>query len=617
MVSPFRQFLARFTRTTAAPPAGWDARQSAVITAPAGDRLLVDGGPGTGKTAVACARVAHLVQERGLAPEAVWLVSFTRTAVREIRDRIAAAIGDPVQAERIRIATLDSLAWSIRPDLDGDEAEGSYDDAILRVLELVRAGSGIARDLAEVAHVIVDEAHDIVGRRADLVVAILERLPRQCGVTVFIDEAQAIYGFADHAMGWGQDPLVDRLRAMDGLCETALDTVFRSRSSIFREVRGRVLDQGLSPARRLARARAEIRRLADGTPAPRAAGGDDTLVLFRRRAEVLEASAGLHADGVPHRLRLSGQPVGLVPWLAAALGEVAAPSLGKDQFAACWESVAGKLAGPGRDEAWDILRRTGWAADGSVDMALLRRRLAGPQPPIELCLAETGWRGPILGTIHASKGREADVVHLMLPPESAGGADAAEEARVLFVGATRARHTLLVGHGGACPAAKLPSGRLWRRTGGGGMVEIGRDGDVDAEGLAGKRWFADSSRVRAAQRELLDLAGTLAPLDARLDRAGGWAWRIAAAEGAATLAVLAPQAADDLAEICRMLSAGGRAAAIDGIRLMGLATLAAAPGHSSTLHRPWSDSGLLLAPVIAAYAPLRFPVDRDAAGRHP
>ena len=29
--------------------------------------------------------------------------------------------------------------------------------------------------------------------------------------------------------------------------------------------------------------------------------------------------------------------------------------------------------------------------------------------------AELGLRGPIVGTIHASKGREADTVHLMLP----------------------------------------------------------------------------------------------------------------------------------------------------------------------------------------------------------
>jgi hypothetical protein len=603
MVSPFRRLLARFARApaAAAPPDGWDARQAAVIAAPAAERLLVDGGPGTGKTAVACARVAHLIGAGGLKPDSVWLISFTRTAVREIRDRIAAAIGDAAVAERIRIATLDSLAWSIDPDIDGDEAEGAYDEAIDRVLGLVRAGLPALRTAA---HVIVDEAHDIVGRRADLVVAILERLPPDCGVTVFIDEAQAIYGFSGHAAGWDQDPLVERLRAMDGLAETALETVFRSRSSIFREVRARVLDQDLAPARRLARAQAEIRRLADGAAA---VPGDGDLVLFRRRVEVLEASSRLHAAGIPHRLRLSGQPVGLAPWLAAVLGEVPSSRLGRDAFLARWP--AGPLPLPDRDHAWEVLRRIGWGADGTVDMDLLRRRLAGPQPPLELCLAETGWRGPILGTIHASKGREADIVHLMLPAARNGGGDAAEEARVLFVGATRARRRLLIGDSPACAAQRLPSGRLWRREGAGAVVEIGRDGDVDAEGLAGRRWFAEAAQAHAAQRRLGDLAGNLAPLEAARDAAGGWAWRLMA--GDALLAVLSERASEDLEDIARALSAGGRACRLDGLRLMGVATLAVAPGRTGDLYPPWRESGLILTPVITALARFTIRPNRD------
>ena len=68
-------------------PAGWDNLQSAVIQAPASSRILVNGGPGTGKTAVACARITHLV-ESGIAPSRIRVVSFTRTAIREVRERI-------------------------------------------------------------------------------------------------------------------------------------------------------------------------------------------------------------------------------------------------------------------------------------------------------------------------------------------------------------------------------------------------------------------------------------------------------------------------------------------------------------------------------------------------
>ena len=55
-----------------------------------------------------------------------------------------------------------------------------------------------AEYLESVEHLVVDEAQDIVGIRAELlVVEIIRKLSSSCGVTVFADEAQAIYGFAD------------------------------------------------------------------------------------------------------------------------------------------------------------------------------------------------------------------------------------------------------------------------------------------------------------------------------------------------------------------------------------------------------------------------------------
>lgn len=65
----------------------WDSAQIKVIEESVSSRILVSAGPGMGKTAVACARVAHMI-EQGVPASGIWLISFTRTAVREIRDRI-------------------------------------------------------------------------------------------------------------------------------------------------------------------------------------------------------------------------------------------------------------------------------------------------------------------------------------------------------------------------------------------------------------------------------------------------------------------------------------------------------------------------------------------------
>ena len=126
----------------------WDRSQRDVIDAPQEDRLLVGAGPGTGKTAVACARVSQLIDQDGLEPSRIWLISFTRTAVREIRDRIAAYLEDASAAYAVKIATLDSHAWTIHSGFD-DEARilGSYEENIERVLELVREDESVAEYL--------------------------------------------------------------------------------------------------------------------------------------------------------------------------------------------------------------------------------------------------------------------------------------------------------------------------------------------------------------------------------------------------------------------------------------------------------------------------------------
>jgi superfamily I DNA/RNA helicase len=45
----------------------WDKSQREVIDTPPEDRLLVGAGPGTGKTAVACARVSQLIDSDSMA----------------------------------------------------------------------------------------------------------------------------------------------------------------------------------------------------------------------------------------------------------------------------------------------------------------------------------------------------------------------------------------------------------------------------------------------------------------------------------------------------------------------------------------------------------------------
>lgn len=624
------------------PPAliEWDRSQRAVIDAPPDDRLLVGAGPGTGKTAVACARVSQLIDQEGLEPSRICLISFTRTAVREIRDRIAAYLEDAAAAYAVKIATLDSHAWTIHSGFDeAAKLLGSYEENIERVLELVREDSDVAEYLEGIEHLVVDEAQDIVGIRADLVVEIIRKLSSSCGVTVFADEAQAIYGFADdrevRAGEIAEPPLPGKIRegAAAEFRECALTEVHRTGSpqllTIFSDTRRKVLTAGGESGAKLDEIMDEVIRLAHGE-APRiddaaVAQLDDAFILYRRRCDVLLTSSLLIQNGVAHRVRMSGLPVCLAPWIGATLSEYTQPDLNRDAFMALWaDRVHGTFLGTcTADEAWEHLVRIAGRTQLAIDMRLLRRRLGRRQPPAELCHSEFGLRGPIVGTIHASKGREADTVHLMLPKLRGESIDQDEEARVVFVGATRGRSRLLIGRGYRQLASRVEgSGRAYcLQTRDGkprAQIEIGRDNDIAAEGVSGRQFFLSPDAVSAAQDRIRSLADETVSLVAESDRSADFAYRLKEDGQGRCLAVLSQCVNADLFSVSNAIRAklgGTQRRPPDTIRhlhVRGVRTLVL-PQDSpecEALHEPYRSSGIMLAPLVLGYTTAFFPYSR-------
>ncbi len=281
---------------------GSDPAQEAVIHAEVDARIVVAAGPGTGKTWVACRRVSGLIAN-GIPASRIWMISFTRTAVVEIRQRIAAALEDPADAASVRIATLDSHAWSLQYGFATDAAlTGSFDEGISRTVATLTNDPDAADYLGRLRHLVIDEGQDIVGIRQDLILAMVDAVDDRCGVTAFIDDAQAIYDFTEEARGKVMTgPTLGAQMRDRGFQDLALSRVHRTDcpklKAIFTAVRSDVLDTAMRPERRAERVRAEVVRLAHADAGEArdfdiVAARDDALVLFRRRADC-SASAPL------------------------------------------------------------------------------------------------------------------------------------------------------------------------------------------------------------------------------------------------------------------------------------------------------------------------------------
>src|SRR6266849_6505880 len=85
-------------------------QQRLAIEAPLGPVLVV-AGPGAGKTFCLIARINHLINTRGLAPERICAVTFTNRAAEEIAVRLKHTLGD--RAESVTRGTIHALCLAL------------------------------------------------------------------------------------------------------------------------------------------------------------------------------------------------------------------------------------------------------------------------------------------------------------------------------------------------------------------------------------------------------------------------------------------------------------------------------------------------------------------------
>ena len=604
----------------------WNQEQISIIEANGTQRLLVDGGPGTGKTAVLSARIAHLIDKFNFAPSNILVISFTRTAVAELRNRLSTYLINKKDAFGIKVATIDSHAWSLNAGFDAAASmSGSFNSNINNVIELVKRHEGVFEYLRSMSHVFIDESQDVVANRLELMLELINAIPKEAGVTIFSDEAQSIYGFSgklNDAKINGTLPS-NLVKYFEDFKRTELTKIHRTTKQnlceIYTDAREILKSDSqpkeiLSSVRKLIRAKRDAKApTIDDLPTFTKSLVGETFILFRTRGEALYAANVFFAQNSACRLRLSGLPHVIHPWIAAIFSECVSTSLGKEDFYQKWEELLFDKIDLNVDKSWNLLVHHFGLSQEKIDVSYMRRRLSSVSPPIEFCLPEFGGKGPVIGTIHTSKGRESDNVIFYFPKIQAyiinKFEECMEEARTVFVGATRTKSLLFIGD------AELTTGRTHKKSGRAyrevGLrlnsinIEVGRTKDINADDLTGLDVFTTKLDAKKSQEALTQINSTRKYLKVLAERfKSEKKFKVHSKNDENILFTISSDFTYDLRDIVRELRVKNHGWDLAGLQIVGARTLVLNEEdlRLQRLHKPWSESGIMVAPLLIGFS---------------
>ncbi len=604
----------------------WSEEQLNIIQQPSNTRMIVDAGPGTGKTATLSARIAWLIDSQHIEPNTIWVISFTRTAVKELRNRIGDYINDQSKVFSIKTATLDAYAWSIQSGFNLEaKLSGSFNSNISEATNLIKENSGVFEYISTARHLFIDESQDIVANRVELTLELINALSENSGVTIFSDDAQAIYDWQESQSSIkGNLPSNVKLyfdnfnffelKKIHRTDDQKLIKIFEDGRDILKSDRNEKIK--FNALKKIIFSENDIiKNSFENDLEKNNFTNPNSFLLFRSRGDVFKAASGI--KNFPFRLRISGMPHAIHSYIGIIFWDFLEEVITREKFMNLWTERISNNSRFNREIAWTQLINNFGKTSDSVDVQLMNIRLSGISPPIDFCDSEYGFEGPIIGTIHASKGREADKVHLYFnftdDPVLKKYSTNLSEAKVMYVGATRAKKELIIGRGHIV-SAKTSGSRAYTED---LMyqslinVEIGKSDDITADGLVGKKLFHNYANALLAQKYLQLNSEKLLKGNVRLHNTNPDLYDppITFDEYPDVLVgYLSDEFKRSMKTITYQFKCRYYRSVTTAIKILGSRTVAVSKNDKlrSELLEPWKTSGFMLAPMVVGYPKVKF-----------
>lgn len=416
------------------------AEPISIIEAAINSHILVNAGPGTGKTYTVIQRILHIILNELANPDCVLVLCYTRAAKAVIMDRIEKGIVDgilPIEANTLNVCTFDSFATSYLSVIEEEFQSLDYNERI----ELFN--KTIKRDMFDdFEYLIVDEMQDLVNERAIMVLNIIKNI--NCGFLLLGDRCQAIYDY-----DCGNDRAIDSIQFYKLLYEGLPDNILKyeliknnrqnSKLADFsNDIRQALLyfeivDQNKFISEAMNSIDVELQKAEKFIPEIK--DGIKTAILCRNNGEAEYISSFLHSKEIEHTLlRGANYTVKLNRWIADMFWDYCDPKIGKSDFLQRYMFRVNDDINEAESRFY-VLSSVCNINDNELKISDLTTALIKLiDIPYELINEENDRL--IVSTIHRAKGREFDKVYL-LQSDFAIQSKNAEEARVRYVAITR------------------------------------------------------------------------------------------------------------------------------------------------------------------------------------
>lgn len=184
------EFFERFE--TSEEPMQWEVVRHAFD-----GHVLVNAGPGAGKTFVLVGRIAHLIRHQNIDPSQIIVLAFNRAVVFEIKRRIRElfkSLGYAAYAARLRVSTFHSFAMvSLKKFGNVDPAEMNLDEVLKEFAERMSKDASFRQVVAGNARsILVDEFQDMTDTVYSVISSLYLGSGSRAGVMVIGDDDQDI-----------------------------------------------------------------------------------------------------------------------------------------------------------------------------------------------------------------------------------------------------------------------------------------------------------------------------------------------------------------------------------------------------------------------------------------